>query len=179
MKPYFAKYLPEEGEIKEGDCVQVKSHNSDNIPLLGAGAVFTVLRKDNSTGREYLEDGKGTLCPAENAQKVKLFLCSRDIQVGDSACAKGTFHNIAGFEWKEHHAKEYNNNADGYYYKVIGEISPEAVWVKEGDEFDEDDLVFKRVDRENGGGWKYVEVEDTAGFPTIVEIKNPSCKHFH
>jgi hypothetical protein len=164
---YFAKYLPVEGEIKDKDFYRVEG--------------ITTLWKNQTGGTDTSEF---TCYPVERwydkkVSPVKLFLCSRDIQVGDSACAKGTFHNIAGFEWKEHHAKEYNNNADGYYYKVIGEISPEAVWVTEGMEFDEDDLVFKRVDRENGGGWKYVEVEDTAGFPTIVEIKNPSCKHFH
>ena len=48
--------------------------------------------------------------------------------------------------------------------KVIGEISPEAKWVKEGDEFDSSDLLFQE---------KYFEM----GNPKI-QIKCPCCGTF-
>jgi hypothetical protein len=136
MKKYFAKYLPVEGKIKEGDWVM-------NTTSPGAYHKWEAL----SNVHEFTTTTK----------KVKLFLCSRDIKEGD------TIFNING--GKSHIVKFISDNTyDVNYryidpgdlmgeryvcdcipkdvcYKVIGEISPDALsYVKEGDEFDEEEV---------------------------------------
>lgn len=59
MKKYFTKYIPADGEIKEGDMVL------DTL----SGEI--VCWWDGNNWDKY-------------DKKVKLFLCSRDIQVGDT-----------------------------------------------------------------------------------------------
>ena len=77
-------------------------------------------------------------------------------------------------------------------FKVMGLISPEATWVKEGDEFEEDQIKIC-VDPDNQDNW-YVDVpsgkyHDDDPIPPsrdnlytdgtkIVYIKGP-CGHFH
>lgn len=67
---YFYKYLPVEGEIKDTEKYIYLGYPVDNV-------VFT-----------YTKDSSGPPLPFELAtlkrQKVKLFLCSTDIQVGDT-----------------------------------------------------------------------------------------------
>ncbi len=60
MKTYFCKFLPVEGEIKEDDRYRVK----------GTDKVLIANKHFKEIDQSLLE-------------KVKLFLCSRDIQVGD------------------------------------------------------------------------------------------------
>lgn len=122
MKPYFAKYLPVEGEIKEGSIILL----DNGTPVIVGPAGI-----DLFTGHSI----------------VKLFLCSRDIQVGDKIkdendlTVEYELNNISYLNlYKE---KELN-----YHFKVIGEISPDATWVKEGDEFQKDEikLLYKSED---------------------------------
>lgn len=129
MKPYFAKYLSVEGEIKENDL------------LINPAGTYEYYRKSlDITGSIY-----------NGCKKVKLFLCSRDIQVGDMVQEifyDGTLSKMYSFgklpnindlvilyNGKLHHQTRIEN-----IIKVIGEISPEATWVKEGDEFTEDEI---------------------------------------
>lgn len=118
-KPYFAKYLPVEGEIKEGDWV-LSSHKDPNLgPWL-----YHLIGKE---WEEYEED-----CKWYPGKKAKLFLCSRDIQVGDKVqWCYGTMNFIE-------EQRTFLEEVDAF--KVIGEISPKAIWVKEGDEFEEDQI---------------------------------------
>lgn len=69
-------------------------------------------------------------------------------------------------------------------FTIIGEISQEAEWVKEGDEFDEEEfeiespmigVPFKNVQRYQDFIKAYPQLIDTIS----VRIYNPSCKHFH
>lgn len=159
MKTHFAKYLPVEGEIKEGDYWQhPKGPVFPWTEAYARGPISTGLMK-----------------------KVKLFLCSRDIKVGDGIKTK------CKEEWLD--AKvlelppEYSDYANYrivcgsmesyslgmYTIKIIGEISPEATWVKEGDQFDE-------------GEWQYsgrlVDKSPPFGNRKEVEIKG-QCGRFH
>jgi len=120
MKPYFAKYLPIEGEIKEGDIVLIK----------GILQFYFVDRVKETPSEKY-----------------KLFLCGRDIQIGDY------IHGLREGGWDTEHQGIALEQDRGYFFiegiiegglrkfrlrqcfKVIGEISPEAK-VQEGDEFD-------------------------------------------
>lgn len=91
MKPYFAKYLPVEGEVKDGDYA---------INSAGSIAQYLV---NNDESRKF--------------QKVQLFLCSRDIQVGD------TFIDEKGYKYvydEKDFSEEYFENYKPC--KVIGPI---------------------------------------------------------
>lgn len=149
---HFAKYLPVEGEIKEGD-------NITNKNKLFTPTIWTADKADVNK---------------DNIEKVKLFLCSRDIQVGDKV--------IDSIDGKEYEVK--SGFLPPEMVKAIGEISPEAKWVKEGDEFlgpeagvkcevfpihDHDDETEEMIFTD-----KYGKKVDTP----IYLIKGP-CGHFH
>jgi hypothetical protein len=136
MKKYFAKYLPVEGEPKPGDYV-------DDPDLKEIVQIV-----------EILEGGV-----TEGTKVVKLFLCSTDIQVGDKARSIMKLEEdfeISSIEigsGENHYPAEMIvwNKLDQQtslwrpltnVFKVVGPISPQALWVKEGDEFDEDEVAF-------------------------------------
>jgi hypothetical protein len=118
---YFTKYLPVEGEIKMGDKFYEEG--------LGIGT------RTNKKG-------------VYDFQKVKLFLCSRDIQVGDKVIDTDEYNSVLTVV--EGDAKTQLGLPDDQVtvlvgrtlgcLKVIGEISSKAYWVKEGDEFQDDQV---------------------------------------
>jgi len=122
MKKYFTKYLPVEGEIKEGDYWKHPKAPNTIFPWTKAYA-----RGPISTGL---------------MQKVKLFLCSRDIQVGDKMT------RLDGSKFKADKAPDGSAHWNGHAYKVIGEVSPDATWVKEGMEFDEEEIYRSYTERD-------------------------------
>lgn len=168
-KPYFAKILPVPGGIKVGDIVQA---NQDS--LIGKyGPLLLPLSKAEIDDKEY--------------SKVALYLCSRDVKIGTpniwcegydklfGCMSRDTKHGMLNLHIKEngeyraaHSAKEEDCMA------VIGLISPEATWIKEGDEFDEDQVKFKW--RPNG--------YDLEGNLTVIKhifrisVKCPCCNTF-
>lgn len=194
-KQYFAKYLPVEGEIKQGN-------------------------------KYFAYDG--TLCERYASQTVdgdrlaKLFLCNRDIQVGDKVRAsmfidvgwgklnpgdKGhDVHRMFDLQKeliiKSEQSDKYGNpdwwvTENGTIilksctYKFIGEISPEAVWVEEGDEFTEEEIYLQPKERKDDW-WRrtYIPYEHQDSIDRrwerykaiaekVVLVKNPHCKHFH
>ena len=112
---------------------------------------------NNETGRVYLlyAPKSITSIALEQGDKVaKLFLCSRD-----------TPEN-----WNNPHVDYWDGIKEEDRYRVIGEISPDATWVKEGDEFDEEEIVVSRKPMK-----KYIENNP---YCKIVNIKGP-CGHFH
>ena len=178
MKTYFAKYLPVEGEIKEGDthCLNRQGKIINFVtPISDKIASFANKNGDN--------------------KPVKLFLCSRDIQVGDKDVWNNTNQVLEGpITDKDLSAINFfKENApecpDNQYYKVIGEISPDAIWVKEGDEFDRDELKIwkscakhssRQITEAFGGTWKHEEDSITIpGKVVRVDIKCPTCRKFH
>ena len=134
MKKYFAKYLPVEGEIKEGDKFLADGRIYTFFGFDGAkSSVNTVesgyiYHSANNSAREWLSKLK----------KVKLFLCSRDVMIGDKAyhhkaiergsqeIKNGQYDDLA--EW------EGENVDEADLFKVIGEISP-SLGLQEGQEF--------------------------------------------
>lgn len=141
---YFAKWLPIEGGIKEGNKGVLLLRNSIPTPH-------------------------------------KLFLCSRDIQAGD----KVQFSICNGAKWKELLCIEKDEDGvvleDGEYeirttpdrtnqcFKIIGQISTQATWIKEGDEFEFEDLQFAIYPPEHERAYEIGS----------VHIKCPTCKTFH
>src|SRR5260221_14309692 len=97
-KQYFTKFFPVEGEIKEGDEVK---NNLDGIQ----GKALGIPSKAEIESKEY--------------SKLKLFLCSIDVQPEDYGNTNLQIHIYF----------------DGSFppFKVIGEISPGAIFVSEKD----------------------------------------------
>lgn len=167
MKTYFCKYLPVEGEVEENDVA---------VHLDG-----DVSKMDKHFIKETRSSGE-----LSSIRKVKLFLCSKNIQIGDKIkylnrnedmMFEGTLDKINEgyiclvedkFE-DDYHMSYFLKHA----FKVIGEISPEAEWVKESDEFDEGDLGTLL----NGEVVAFNHWLPNA-IPKIVSIKGP-CGHFH
>jgi hypothetical protein len=110
---YFAKYLPVEGEIGKGHY------------FIFEGKVY--LSNNDGTDNVTVESTEW-YHNRRQCKKVKLFLCSRDIQLGDT---------VEGFPNFISNQDDLDYAIDNKSFKVIGEISPEATFVKEGDEFEE------------------------------------------
>jgi hypothetical protein len=92
----------------------------------------------------------------ESGEEKKLFLCTRNIKVGDTVKVDVLGNGVLNdFKFTDIDLDEgyevWNFHGVGYYYyypgfddepppfKVIGLISPEADWAKEDDEFDEEE----------------------------------------
>ncbi len=151
MSKYFTKYLPVEGEIKEGDTVAWDCNNNLLVGITGTQNSIKTLKDDGY-------------------QSAKLFLCSRDIEIGDR------LYPLEGAE-DQHEGAEMTCLQDvvvfkkNKAFKVIGEISREATWVKEGDEFDKDEIYL------SGHGPNWNDETPLSG-KSIAFIKGP-CGHFH
>lgn len=205
MKPYFAKYLPIEGEIKEGEVFFWKG-DSMPIPLTAIE-----IQKENGV-ISYDSPGYPEVCEATltDCKKVKLFLCSRYIQIGDSFLFKLGYGN-AQEKWCEFKIESEDEthyhcstedavvtplgskqkfhksclpiNDSNFIVKVIGEISKDALQgVKEGDEFEESDVQFWHGKRERASDTGFVidpSVRvDWVSWVDFVKIKCP-WGHFH
>lgn len=140
MKRYFTKYIPVEGEVKEGDICYFTQFKEFGTAKMISGELCFV---------SFPQEGKGSLTSPisrnlDDKRPYKLFLCSRDIQVGDdiqhTSGENGVCDEIIG------DALHFSGDIEGHYssinqwFKVIGEISSDAVWVSEGIEFDEDEI---------------------------------------
>lgn len=196
MKQYFVKYLQVEGEIKEGDFYSCphKGHAIDVGNGLPHSPKFVVCEYQAGIG----------LC--KDCYKIELFLCSRDIQLGDKNINSWTKKN--GYLISQNDGLEYieiypsgrahlkNNTSSGSYelplgysvdelhgfesdtYKVIGKISPEATWVKEGDEFEENE--WRICILGDGVNWTPVnKASDWSHTQTRIEFKCSQCKTYH
>lgn len=175
MSKYFVKYLPVEGDVKEGDWFIALAIGTPKLRETGAYPKWSEPIKHTGTPTNKLVELMGE----NRKKKVKLFLCSRDIQVGD----KVTVLQFNGDpNWKAIFVSSEEGNhtlkfldedrnfgcaSDGYF-KVIGEISPEATWVKEGDEFEEDEIA----------GLVALSAYDFDSNKLGYMIKGP-CGHFH
>jgi hypothetical protein len=172
-KQFFAEWLPVEGDSDYVQCwgKAVCKRSKSN------SAIYHLI--DNAEGAPPITDFEVKTIP-QGFKHVKLFLCSRDIQVGDECHYRG----FKGKVGRSIHGKQvwvlddsegnhliYADDLDSLF-KVVGEISQEATWVKEGDEFDREDL------RANGVGVNWSEESHDSG-KYKFKIKCPTCNHFH
>ena len=177
---YFIKYLPVKGEIKQGDKVQYK-----------IGEIISYDVQLNT----------------DNLNKGKLFLCSKDIQVGDEVWNTAYNEGPVGIATELHDNPEddcviaegihWIVKSDGsvgdlsvnQLFKVIGEISPDALgYAKEGQEFDEDQIqkfiYDDSGDYDDPWLWYNPNLYDEGTWETTenkfkkVKMKGP-CGHFH
>jgi hypothetical protein len=169
VKKYFAKYLPVEGEIKEGDKIAFEGNMNDILTF----------------GTEVIPPKK------YSDKKVELFLCGRDIQVGDTIYADNNYPNgiiISEEIFQTYESIKYLTNP---HFKVIGKITKDAIWVKDGDEFDVEELLIPYRQRSFCLQSPYYDDEiintkitdkklkiDKNNFYHDIKIKGP-CGHFH
>ena len=172
MKKYFAKYLPIISEDRKPFSDTSREWAPMDIALDGEGQ-HSVIQIFN--GKTY-------------TRKAQLFLCSYDVQIGDIFKFFGSDSNMFERRWEERYRETENNP-----FKIIAEISPEASWVNEADEFDEDEVQFIVFpDEEEKEDWvketgsnkvmlHYYSslVPSNSKFIIDAQIKNPTCKHFH
>jgi len=150
MNKYFAKYLILERELRIGDYVNQE------------GSFIEIKDEENRIAAELFDK-----------VPCKLFLCSNEIQVGDKVIClrtartgdielrtEGKYYYTCEINVqlnKEENFKSWgyiNNQGQKQYIhypeemcKVIGEISPEAIWVKEGDTFDESQISIEYYEK--------------------------------
>lgn len=178
MKKYFTKYIPVEGEMQVGDIVH--DTNIDDYYPYGM----------------YLDAG---IEIKKGLRRVKLFLCSRDIQVGDNVKYQGEDWEVPITVSDHIRLIKWIKGGDETIFKVIGEISPDNVWVTEGMEFDEDQIqlwatcdlisashpVMIQPHSWNKPREEWKEGRNEGDSPQRVwydehwRIKCPTCKQFH
>lgn len=145
---YFAKYLPVEGPAQEGWCFY-------------KGELLNAWRCDAhditwcTIKGQFLAPGESYgYADCEELKTAKLFLCSRDIQVGDKVKVprtkdnfdnnnfdiEGTINSVGNNEVSVKIDDYFSPFPKNYCIKVIGSILSAATWVREGDEFEEDEV---------------------------------------
>lgn len=174
MKKYFVEWLPTIDTIKVGDRVIHPSYNDGNP-----------IKVTTDTEADVLSDG---------GQNTKLFLCSKDINVGDKVIEPctydGTMREYTVVKTPEKFRRdvpaginpEVNSgnpiSLNQFTFKLIGQISPNATWVKAGDEFEKSEVQYnirKELNNfESGMDWTHCEYDVIIFF----KIKGP-CGHFH
>lgn len=160
---YFAEYVPVEGEIKEG-CKAIKEDGT-LVYVNKAAAAF--------------------LCT--NWKLTKLFLCSRDIQIGDTfdsangwnfICTRiddNKFYSIGGLAGDNEEVGHDKN----YCYKKIGLVSPQATWVKKGNVFDRNDFEVRWCNSKGENSLTMKEVDTEEETPVLKAFIKGPCGYFH
>jgi hypothetical protein len=123
MKKYFLKYLPVDGEIKNGELVYDTVNPDFRIELFEC-------RIDG----DILYDDRGFVRNKEHCKPVRLFVCSYDLKIGDKVWNPADLYSDDGELRSLEELKELR------VFKVIGEVSDDALWARERDEFDEDEI---------------------------------------
>lgn len=181
---YLTKYIPVEGEIKERDkciCLFGNSGNKFNNEFFDKVLDVNIVRELTKTPNQlkFSNAYPDSLHYANDFQKVKLFLCSRDIKVGDDVYEHGRLENIkmSGYIFGDHSIKT------DLLFKVIGEISPDALsYVKEGMEYEEENIQYglyhTSVGRVAVVKKESFEKMQPEYYIKYVQIKGP-CGNFH
>lgn len=164
MKEYFTIILPVEGEIK-------------NSWLLVDGVMCKYRDEDDTHIYMTHPNGHTWARPKKDARtRYTLMLCTNNIEIGE--------------EYQDKEGNVYVRDEDDIYdelqkmgFKVIGQISSNATWVTESDEFDVDELAYLMGSPpEHPWYFKFstIKVWDIEGmkkYPIAVRCSN--CKSFH
>ena len=173
MKKYFAKYQPIHDRInEEGTNVMFKIDGEWTEPC----------NFDSFLGLEIEKIAGGVL-----------IICSRDIQVGDKVIHNNPINKVLyNTELTVSEilpSGSYRMKEGGIFFnseliKVVGEISEDASWVKEGDEFDQEEIEefyqftnFNTLEM-NKGLIRKNSLYGKQNLPVICKIKG-HCGFFH
>lgn len=190
----IVKYLPVEGEIKEGEFVHCPMNPSEKPRF--------VTKLNNDRAKTFTDDGlrsglaASPSCHIENYCPRKLFAVTQDIEVGKWCKFLLVSGSIVDAKVKDidyekdrvhiHYQGEKHTNSRIVslkdVVKVLGELSPDATWVKDREEIE----VLNR--------WEYHdEIEDveigaeaftSASYPKDkhdwgIVVKCPTCNTYH
>lgn len=176
-KDYFVKYLLVDGEIKKGDYFV----NLNDDETYGEVEKLTIDDFSDYADCDW----------TDNCKKVELFLCSRLLKSGDKVMVESD-KNIT--RTIDHFEAILPSGVfvftDGTFahtsqvFKVLGRVSPNAIWVNEGDEFDEKDTERYVIARDNLPviplSWgNELNKQDSEMYKDAYKIKCPTCKTFH
>ena len=194
MKPFVAKYIPVDGEITKNDYWLSKEGG-----VIPPGSGKRILYHANRSGCKKVE-----LCLCSFDIKPLDEILAEPGAAGNYA--KGlrltlvklhpleNGNNIAEIRYKQNPVtlSTVGKTRDwpaGNCFKVIGKISPGAKWVKENDQFDKADIRYMyygaipygedmehEITQNQFISKKKIDKYQTA---KNLEIKCPTCKHFH
>lgn len=177
MNSYTTKWLPVEGEIKPGSYV----------PIFKGDKFFSFYILESEEKLQMFLNLPGS--KERGVKLAKLFLISFDIQVGDKYYYSDTEIDICDSEIRLEQIKEQEERHGVKRFKVIGEISPDALsYVKEGKKLKEEHLRFQIINliHDRKAGAIYTELEFPQKlkkqaptlFEIMVKVLGP-CGHFH
>lgn len=135
-------------DITKYDTQVSKPYFTIYLPIEGEIKEGDLFFNEKSSSKKIQIFKKGG---SRHFKKAKLFLCSREVPDN----------------WDNPHVDYWDGTPEDKRYRVIGEISPEALsYIKEGDEFDKDEIVpiYWNNEEKQGLAW--------------YAIKGP-CGHFH
>lgn len=205
MKKYFTKYVPVEGEIREGDkCICLFGNSAHkfwtklNNPVLDVNIVQELKATPNKLKFSNVYPEQEWY--ANDFQKVELFLFSREINIGDQVYyfsrtaawdepkTVGGFLREGGAAWHEEGwIKDEKTPLKGVHGrnwgKKIGKISSNATFATEGMELDEEEVRYYLWNNLTGSGsyvdysvWSKNKLEQ---LKQSIQIQCPYCKTFH
>ncbi len=159
-KPYFAIWLVVDGKVKEGNCLD------------------TIKNEIIYYNGDYGEKTPDELKP------VKLFLCVKNILPETFVRSKTSTTKFRVLEVLEAnrikiefgHGESIVSKND--FFNAVGEISPKAFLIKEGDEFNEDDIKITEQCPHYEGKHMWKDCSCKSGFVKGVLIRC-SRGHFH
>ena len=198
MKEYFAKYLPVEGEIKEAKFILYNGEAYNHIPVFSnfKDKTFGILEGQTHGIHIPIDEAKIAklfLCSRDIKAGDEVLVEPNAIKLYSEG------YRFKLLELREH---TYKDVPDKIYkipfiettanpnkpeligtsrdwllenlYTVIGEISPKAKWVKEGDEFDEEEISFRYTLPVNisNPAHEWIEYPEFAELPTDEDISN-------
>lgn len=122
--------------------------------------------RDKKVYKVKLMDGRLILLSPDVEIGDKVYQHKYNHEVGIVAGFKDNSKSIFYFEGKEPILKNYHST--GNWGKIMNQISPNATWVKEGDEFSEEEISTSAFEK----------TTDIRPNQPYVFIKG-SCGHFH
>lgn len=171
---YFAKWLPVEGKPKVGDTIK-DLNTSDGYNSYSMGIIRGMNNKYLSLqwgNRRWSSNRNNYTRSARPHIIVKLCLCSYETNPGDICIDGDTYESFV--------ASEITKWYPGAF-KLIGEISPDAKWVKEEEKFTEEQVriitrkEFSHFDPTVKSSPAQVIYKSKV---IIIQILGP-CGHFH
>jgi len=176
MNKATAKYLPVEGELVKGCKTTHGLYNGSYGSNSGERAAILY-----GNDGESLPILTATIAPlVEDIKPVKLFAVTHDIEVGDEIYHKLTQTRCICLEIVDRIVKD-DQGVNKYlreYSKVLGELSPNAIWVKEGEEIElqieDGELMYWWFDN-NGNSFYRLDKNENNRF---IKVLGP-CGHYH
>lgn len=180
-KDYYTLYLPvEKEEIQVGDHFASPKSGTNIHPAdrIENGIIYT----KNPHGQKKFDIEK------ERLKKSKLFLCSKKIRAGKAfdksvgwCSVVKIFDTVANVHYAEEEGVVKLSRSHNSLISVVGEISPEVVWIKHWDKLSLDDIKLNSEEetKQQDGFYERGVNDIYIGADGRVQIKCPTCKSYH